>query len=256
MDNKDRILDKIQKLLALANSSNEHEAKAASARAQALLTKYNLTMADAEATADKYGKEYVESGRQRMPLQWKFVQSLLREFFFIEIVQTKRRMRPNMETASQEEISDYLFSRPKLEICYIMFGQPHNIEVAKYVRDFLMRAFEDSFKTYRKETGAPAKAKQSYFMGLYQGLQEQLLVARQEVEQETGLVVVPDADLNDFVQDVFSNKLTTTKNNTTIRDKQAMVAGYEKGKDLRIARGLGGGSETAAVGQTLKLSGG
>lgn len=256
MNNRDKILDKIQKLLALANSSNENEAKAASARAQALLTQYNLTMVDAEATADKYGKEFVDSGRQRMPIQWKFVQSLLREFFFIEIVQTKRRMKPDINTASQEEISDYLFGRPKLEICYIMFGQPHNIEVAKYVRDFLMRAFEDSFKTYRKETGASVKAKQSYYMGLYQGLQEQLLAARQEVEQETGLVVVPDADLNDFIQDAFSNKLTTTKNSTTIRDKQAMTAGYEKGKDMSVARGLSGGSEKAAVGQTLRLGGG
>jgi len=244
--NKDNVLDKIKKLLALANSSNEHEAKAASARAHALLTKYNLTMDDAEALDRKYTEEFCSTGRQRMPMQWKFVQSLLREFFYIEIVQTKRRKK--------SETLEEMLGPIKLEICYLMFGKAHNIEVAKYIRDFLMRAFEDSFKSYRKETGAPAKAKQSYYIGLYQGLQEQLIDARGEVEQETGLVVVPDADLNDFVENSFNNKLTTRNSNKVVIDKQAMSAGYEKGKDMSIARGLGG-SSSKQVRSTLRLGG-
>ena len=244
--NKEQILDKIKKLLALANSSNEHEAKAASARAQALLTKYNLTMEDAESVDHKYSQEFCSTGRQRMKPQWKYVQSLLREFFFIEIVQTRRRMRvPNED----------LFKPIKIEICYLMFGKPHNIEVAKYVRDFLMRAFEDSFKTYREQTGAPAKARGSYYNGLFQGLYEQLMDARTGVEQETGLVVVPDADLNDFVKDSFEKALTTSRNRTEIRDKKAAMAGYEQGKNMNIARGLGGGEDKREIGQTLRLGG-
>ena len=52
------IIEKIQKLLALANSTNEYEAALAASHAQRLLSEHNLAMADVEAkrpsqTADK-----------------------------------------------------------------------------------------------------------------------------------------------------------------------------------------------------------
>lgn len=43
------IIEKIRKLLALANSSNEHEAALAAGHAQRLLSEHNLAMADVEA---------------------------------------------------------------------------------------------------------------------------------------------------------------------------------------------------------------
>lgn len=47
MPNIEKIQSKIQKLLALSNSDNEHEAALAMRRAQDLMTKYNIDMADA-----------------------------------------------------------------------------------------------------------------------------------------------------------------------------------------------------------------
>jgi hypothetical protein len=44
------IIDKIKKLLALANSSNEHEAALAAGHAQRLLSEHNLAMADIDAS--------------------------------------------------------------------------------------------------------------------------------------------------------------------------------------------------------------
>lgn len=45
MDNTEKIVDRIRKLLALAgNNPNEHEAELAMKRAQALLAKYNMTL--------------------------------------------------------------------------------------------------------------------------------------------------------------------------------------------------------------------
>lgn len=44
------IIEKIKKLLALANSSNEHEAALAAGHAQRLLSEHNLAMADIDAT--------------------------------------------------------------------------------------------------------------------------------------------------------------------------------------------------------------
>src|SRR5262249_34208445 len=49
---KERTVDRIRKLLALATSPNENEAAAAAEKAQALLAEYNLSMADVIDTAD------------------------------------------------------------------------------------------------------------------------------------------------------------------------------------------------------------
>ncbi|MCR4666664.1 MAG: DUF2786 domain-containing protein [Desulfovibrio sp.] len=45
---KNRFAERVAKILSLSNSGNEHEAAAAAAKAQELLSQYNLTMADVE----------------------------------------------------------------------------------------------------------------------------------------------------------------------------------------------------------------
>lgn len=249
--NKQQIIDKIQKLLALANSDNENEAKAAATMAQSLLTKYNLTMTEVEQEPDKdkYTSEFVETGRQRQDPAWKYVQSLLREFFFVEIVQTKKKVEVPGGTVFWK---DY-----KNVHCYVMFGQPHNVAIARYVRDFMMRSFADLFVQYRKQTGAPATSRNSYYLGLFKGLHEQLKNTKKKVETETGLVVVEDANLEQFVKDSLEGKIKTVPSKSVINnDPNAMNAGYEKGKNLSIAMGLGNGrDDKKQVGETLRLGG-
>jgi hypothetical protein len=247
---RQQIIDKIQKLLALANSSNENEAKSAAAMAQALLTKYNLTMTDIELEPgeEKYQSEYVQTDRERQDPAWKFVQSLLRDFFFVEIVQSKKRVEMN------EGDGVMYWKNTKTVHCYIMFGQSHNIIIAKYVRDFLMRAFPDSFKSYRARTGAPATSRHSYYYGLFAGLFEQLKAARGKVEQEVGLVVVQDAGLMEFIKDELGNVKEKKQSSNVGNDQKALQAGYEEGKNLKIAMGLDGRKdEKKQVGETLKL---
>ncbi len=58
-----RIIEKIRKLLALAKSDNEHEAANAAAKAQELLSQYNLSMSDIPAGDD--GKVHADTTRAR-----------------------------------------------------------------------------------------------------------------------------------------------------------------------------------------------
>jgi hypothetical protein len=167
-------------------------------------------------------------------------------YYFVRIVQTKK---PIMDESG-------LF-RVKTEIVHAFLGQTHNVTIALFVRDFLTRAFQDLWKKYQKQTGAKKGAKESFYMGLYKGLDEQLKNTQAKVEQETGLVVVPDADLDQWINDLFNGRLKSkTPARINVQDKQAMAAGHEEGKNLRIARGLGGSSdEQKQVGQTLRIAG-
>jgi hypothetical protein len=67
---KTPIIDKIRKLLALANSCNEHEAALAAAHVQRLLAAHNLAMADITAATRPDKAERVETPVARSLPKW------------------------------------------------------------------------------------------------------------------------------------------------------------------------------------------
>jgi hypothetical protein len=64
------IIEKIRKLLALANSSNEHEAALAAGHAQRLLSEYNLAMTDIEAAHRPDRADTIETTVARSLPKW------------------------------------------------------------------------------------------------------------------------------------------------------------------------------------------
>lgn len=74
-ESKSEMIEKIRKLLALSQSSNQHEAELAAKRASELMTKYQISSASVEASSIKSGKERVadvhfEVPDLRMRYQW------------------------------------------------------------------------------------------------------------------------------------------------------------------------------------------
>lgn len=69
MDDKDRILDKIRKCLALAASSNEHEAAAAMRQAQKLMELYGIGEADVLAAGASESSAH--AGASSKPPKWE-----------------------------------------------------------------------------------------------------------------------------------------------------------------------------------------
>jgi hypothetical protein len=67
---KTPIIDKIKKLLALANSCNEHEAALAASHAQRLLAAHNLAMADISASDRPEQADRVETDVARSLPKW------------------------------------------------------------------------------------------------------------------------------------------------------------------------------------------
>ncbi len=64
------IIEKIKKLLALADSSNEHEAALAAGHAQRLLSEHNLAMADIEAAHKPDRADKVETSVSKSLPKW------------------------------------------------------------------------------------------------------------------------------------------------------------------------------------------
>lgn len=239
MENMDNIIKKIQNLLALANSSNENEASLAANMANKLLTKHNLSLQQIQKREKTFGSNRIETGKRRFASELTYVSSLVEEFFFVRIIHSRHR-------DFMGKLSNYTM---------LVIGESHNVMIAEYVIEFLSRSFKENFKNYRKATGCPISSKKSYYYGLFAGLHKKLKESVQTVQAETGLVLVPDADLDKHIRDNFNN-LKTSKEKGRLTDSAAVQQGKEDGQKINIARGMGGGKPNPSVGQTLKLGDG
>lgn len=233
----ENIIKKIQNLLALANSSNEHEASAAANMANKLLMKYNLSLQQIEKREKKYDASRKSTGKRRFGSETSFVCSLLEEFFFVRIIHSRKR--------------DFLGRIENYEM--VIIGEKHNVAIAEYVLDFLSSTYKECFKKYRKQTGCPVSSRKSYYYGLYAGLHKKLKESTQKVQQEAGLVLVPDADLDKHIKDNFNTK--SQKEKSSFSDKNAVAQGMEDGKNINIARGMTGNEGVKNIGEILKLGG-
>lgn len=209
------ILIKIQKLLSLANSDNEHEARAAAEKANALLIKHNLTMQQAKDVSEEYENTVLEMG-QRVPVVLKYVNSIVLKHFFVELIR----------------------SRVSNKTTIAVLGTKTNVEIAVYVHGYLCLQFEALWKSYKARTGAAANAKQSYWMGLFGGLDRQLSTQRDIVQREVGLVIVKDMGLEKFKASQFGRLTKGTSSKIDINDRSAMAAGKEDGAKLRITKAM------------------
>ena len=79
MDNK--LIEKIQKLLALSGSSNENEAKAAMTKAQELMLKHNIDMRSVKEHDSEYINELSEAFKREHP-SMKYINSIIEKYFF------------------------------------------------------------------------------------------------------------------------------------------------------------------------------
>lgn len=164
------ICRKVKKLMALAGSSNSHEAELAMIKSQQLLLSHNIEM----ARIDKQDDEVVVLKRI---LQQKKENAKIRaiarilETFFVSTVYNRSE--------------EYLY----LEI----LGSAANVEVAEYVAGVLTVEMELLWQRAQKESHLKGHiAKNSFFLGLARGYCEKIHALKREYAQEaaTALMVI------------------------------------------------------------------
>jgi hypothetical protein len=226
----DKLIDKIKKLLALAESGNEHEAKLAAQRATELLTKHNLNMQQVQRSNDYTEEELFNQKAEST--ETKFVGNLICQYFFVKLLKTRDRI--NKRTI------------------YTVFGTPENVEIASYMYGFLVREFRQLWRNYKGE------CRQSFYIGLYGGLRDQLEEAKTKIQNETGLVVVPDKGIDRYINDrhrgVRSGGGLRPKARSArpkARSAADINAGRVQGQNIQIRRGV----NSSHQGATLRLGG-
>lgn len=216
------IIEKIQKLLSLANSDNLHEAELASKKAQELLIKYNLSTLDVEVKT--YETDQIEINRAAP--EDLFIHSLLIEFFFVYIYLDRR-----------SEKNKYVFN-----------GSAENLAVAMYIRSFLSHSFKSLYALENKKQNWSGKNKKAFYLGLFKGLKSQLTENRQVQDAGNALIIVSKG-----LERLVKANIDGLKNSPKTRvsgDRDAINTGYDHGRNLKIAKGLD--SSSTNTGKFLK----
>ncbi len=180
-DERQRVLERVTKLLSLAQSGDRHEAETAMSVAQKLMLKYNLEHATQPASR---GYRFVHLGRPtgRILEADRILAALLSEHFFVQVIWV-----PVWRPLEGKRGS-------VLEVC----GTEDNVEFATYVHAFLLETSERIWLQYRRERGLRGNAERREFIaGVMTGFRDKLNRDKHR-EQKQGLVWLGDADLAQF----------------------------------------------------------
>jgi hypothetical protein len=178
---RDKMVDRIARLLALAESPNQHEAEAAMAAAQRLMLKYNLDAASATRTR---AYDFVHLGQPtgRVAEHERLVAMILGKHFFVEAIWIPVYRPLEGKRGSV------------LEIC----GTRSNLTIAEYVHSFLLQTADRLWREHQEASGITSnRERRSYLAGVMTGFADKL--SRQDARsKKEGLVWVGDGHLANY----------------------------------------------------------
>jgi len=227
------ILERIAKLLRLAESPNEHEAQAAMRQAQRLMLKHNLDAASARAERGYVFKHLgMASGRVDEASRW--VATILGEFFFVDCIWVPIwRVREGRAGSI-------------LEAC----GTVENLSMAEYVHSFLHHTADGLWEAHKRTRGIGGdRDRRAFRAGVMLGFWERLQTDRKE-DVSRGLVWVGDPALRSYLRTRHPRVRSVSHGGSG--SQGARDAGRAEGRKLVLHKGMdgrGGGSSGGPVRQ-------
>lgn len=197
---------KVRKLLALADSPNQHEAEAAARAAHRWMRRHNIEHLDAPP---HYATRTIGRTAQRHMAHEKLLAGLLGKHFFVHPVWVAA-WRPDKDAWGKV-----------LEVS----GRPENLAMAAHVWDFVLQTGE-AILARRPSRG---RGRGRFLSGLVMGFGEQL-DGQADACEEQGLVWVGDAALDDFVGARYPR--LRAGRGVSVRGDGAWKRGREAGKKL------------------------
>ncbi len=224
---EEKLLRRVEKLLSLAASGNENEASLAMQRARELCARHHL-----ESLAAHKKQDYtyiVVHHRKKQIATWQWtIFNLLNEFFFVSCI--------SRNLFDAKDLTHY-------KVVDIM-GTRENVQMAEYAYWFLYQQLPILFDQFRKGKGSlPRNSRNSFYMGVLRGFAEKLkkqqqeLVLNTEVRKQSELVLVAEADLQNFVRERFPSISGGSGRSVSVSE-EAYNSGKDRGRELTLHRGL------------------
>lgn len=209
-----RVVARVKKLLALAESPEQHEAESAARLARRLMAEHQLARTDIEARP--FCVAHVGRVALRFMAHEKLLAGILGQHFGVQCIWVNARTPDGRDGRM-------------LELC----GREEEVAVAEYVHAWLLATAERLWRAHKQKTRARGRGR--FLSGVVLGFADQL--AREAVENEqTGLVPVEDAEVSAFV--ARRHRHLRAGRRTRVRADASFEAGRRQGQKVRLARGV------------------
>lgn len=222
-EGEDRVLRRVRKLLALAESPHVHEAEAAAHAAQRLMLEHNLS-AVAQGLEKAYEVAQLGSPVLRMSAFDKMLGGLLSAHYFVHVM----------------IVPAYVVDEGRWGHALEATGAPENLAMAQYVYSFLHAAGTRAFAAELRAGRVQARQRTRFLAGFARGVGDKLRRA-QELHAAEGLVWLGDQALRGFVQTRYP-RLRSAQ--VRVRVDGAHEAGRGIGKQVVIAKPMASGAQT------------
>lgn len=208
------ILRKVQKLMALAASSNKHEAEQAMIKSQQLLLKHQIDSRYLEGEEEKMVLKRILKQKRECGKMQAIARIL--ETFFVSVVYSRSE--------------EYTY----LEI----LGSEVNVQIADYIASILQRDLEPLWEEAQRSFGLKGLvAKNSFFRGLAKGYCDKIEFLKREYTQETTTALkVIETELDKAREMVYSR--LTSKTSRRGHCEGAAAAGESRGRALTLNTAL------------------
>lgn len=225
------VIDKIKKLLALANSSNEHEAALAAGHVQRLLSEHNLAMTDIEAAHRPDKADRVETTAAKNLPKWV------------------RHLSAGVSSAFDCQAIHH----PAIgKMTFIGVGA--DVEIAAYTFTYLDSTIRKLCRNYMKQYDASAIAsrhrelmRQSYYLGAVSTINVRLKEQKKLTPVTSGaLVPVKEGLIRQAMNEI--GNIRTMRSRKSYINANAYSSGQSDGRQVGIHNGISGASSVKKYG--------
>lgn len=209
----ERVIEKVKKLLQLAQSSNVHEAELATMKANALLLRHNL---DCIQSCDD-GPLYMDRVliQKKKDAKMVAVYEILKHFL----------VRP-------------VISSGKGQCCLEISGTQTNVKLAVYIAHFLDKELDHLWQESKAEYALQGlRAKNSFLLGIARGFNLKMESSKHDlsVADQKSLVSV-EKNLDAKIRQIYGRLSSSRSDHQT--DERAGAVGIMKGRSLTIRQGV------------------
>lgn len=211
-----KIVEKIKKLLALSESSNEHEAQIAMLKAKELLVRYKLSLKEVK--------------------EFKIYDSKIKEKVS-SVSFTKAKWKSELAELIADNFGCYQYFKTRYSHTIVFFGREEDIAVCNIVLEYAIDCINSAVKRlkyqYTRDGYYTKGLENDYAMGFIDGLKKEF-EKQKRANQEWGLVLVKDNEVVETYNQIkFRGSINTSIHFQGYSD--VYKKGHEDGENFSIS---------------------
>lgn len=220
---EDRIMRRIEKLMALSQSQNRHEAEAAMVKAHEMIRKYNLSILERKTQRDFISIHLGRPALRHLRPDYALAR-LLVDFYFVEGVW----------------VSSYVMEKGKMGRVLEITGTAANVRIAAYVHDFIRQAIDARWELHPDHQRLNRHGKSDFAWGVIEGFYAKLKdekPQKPETAEVFWLLKTGDPQLADYL--AYRHPHTRSVRRTVRRrDETVFHDGLRVGQKLIISKAI------------------